>query len=218
MLIHNDCFKRIKWLVFSDTILVTLTCIDDKDEPALQKGIDWLCFIPIMNALYCHLFDKGLPIRGAITFGKYLIINHCFAGRAILDAYRVGQSLDLSAITFHQNALAEIKKQMLDKDELLLNNYTVKYLTPLRQKVEEQQLLTPLRQKVEEQQLLLPSLFGLRKINNSDVRQLIANSFQQHNKCITSKAVSKLDNTEHFFRFCQAYLHKCGNDSDQPEL
>jgi len=63
----EELLERLQWLVFSDTILLTLPYVS---QPGTTENIwPWLIFIAHVQLLHKQLFNAGLPIRGAVTCG-----------------------------------------------------------------------------------------------------------------------------------------------------
>jgi hypothetical protein len=85
----------VKTLVFSDTIVIS--CPMEKDVPHEMYSM-------LIASLSIHvagfMFNDGLPVRGAITFGSFIFDETCIAGEAVVDAHTLCQSLDLAGIAF----------------------------------------------------------------------------------------------------------------------
>ena len=61
----------IQWLAFSDTILITLEINNNRKD--YNTFLRWMSFFLICKELQCTFFKVGLPLRGAIDFGKFVI-------------------------------------------------------------------------------------------------------------------------------------------------
>jgi len=187
----NEVQDKIKWLIFSDTILITLECPEKRED--IEEALSWLLFSLTSIILYRDLFEKGLPVRGGISFGNFYIKDTCFVGDSIINAYKTEKNLNLAAIGFHQSAVEYLKTaNKLTKD--IIETISFRYLTPCKSGLFPQRLLMPSHPKLPR---ILPE--------NNDIRQFISNSFWKHNKDISAEAIEKLNNTELFFRF---YLSK----------
>ncbi len=81
--------SNLDWLVFSDTILVTLPQAEEARPDLL------LLFFSACATFNRLMFDRGLPIRGSILLGDFLLGNRCVAGRVLVDA--LDQIHDLEA-------------------------------------------------------------------------------------------------------------------------
>lgn len=201
--------NEIKFLVFSDTILLTCTYVKDDD---LDRKIDkWVLFLIASLTLNRWMFEYGLPLRGVITTGSFLVKEHCFAGKSIIDAYKLCHDLDLAACVMTDNAYQEvtnlINSSKRKKIKKLLNASIVEYLIP-RKGGKEEKLPT----------LNLLTLRGLKpksnkgnvkpKDNKIDVRQIVFNTFWKHNKDIKQDALSKVANTEQYLRYIIRFTKK----------
>lgn len=175
---QKDILNSIQWLVFSDTILMLMKW--DKKE-----GIPWMLYTAAASKLCRHMFEFGLPLRGAITTGSYLVSKSCFAGKTIVDAYRTAASLDLAACSI-DGEIVSIVRQLYGEDEGI-----VTYMTPLKDgNYKKMALLNYLMPDNDESERCA-----------SDIQQLVLNSFWAHNKDISPSANIKAEHTVNFIRF-----------------
>jgi hypothetical protein len=172
---------RIQWLVFSDTILMAMSW----DEP---NKIDFCVFVLAAVKLCRHMFDFGLPLRGAIKNGRYLVSKSCFAGRVIVDAYNVETSLNLAGCAINEDLLETMKEKVNPE---WIERPVVRYMTPLTNGQPKKMSL--LNYLVDDHVTPKPNAF--------DIPQLVLNSFWAHGKDITPSAETKAKNTESFLRF-----------------
>jgi hypothetical protein len=185
-----DYIKQIRWIIFSDTILIS-SHYRNQDDINIKLD-DWLLFLITSIILYHHFFVNGLPLRGSISYGKYFVDKQCFVGRPIVHSYKAQASIDLSAIVLHDSSVKEL--QSIKANEHIsefFSNYIIEYPVPLRDG------------NINKQHLLSPSFPILKSPNSKDMRQFVANSFWDHNKNITPEVMNKLNNTELYFRFCK---------------
>ncbi|MGP8048992.1 MAG: hypothetical protein ACLPYB_00140 [Desulfobaccales bacterium] len=94
------------WLVFSDTVLLTLA-IEGTDKNFTEMS--WLAFLVAAIGVQQHLFRASLPTRGVIEHGKFCIKDTCFAGRTIANAYKLCSQLGISACVFSEVAANEFR-------------------------------------------------------------------------------------------------------------
>jgi hypothetical protein len=181
---HKDTIDKIQWLVFSDTILLVLPCEEGMTEQS--RSYLWFMFLFQCGLLYSHLFENGLPIRGAISYGEYYLEKNCFAGKGIIEAYKRANSLNLSAIVLSDSLLDKAKTDSALDFKDILNVFLKEYLIPLKD------------QKQEKGFLVIPPTVDI--VDSKDPRQLVLDCFWQHRKDITKDAMAKVDNTETFFR------------------
>ena len=183
----NDVLKEVKYVVVSDSILITLEC--DKDDT------DSYYLYSIVFSLYCALLFKklfifGLPLRGCIEYGEYYVKNHTFVGQPIIDAYRNSENLNLASCEISESVFTE--KISLEKFTSLF----VSYLVPTKNGDKQSVLLNFLIKFHDEDEYKLEAL--------ADPKQFVVNSFSAHNKYISSNVYQKIDNTEMFIRYCKA--------------
>ncbi len=177
----------LKWLIYSDSILVALPC--PKTSGPDEKSLKWTLLLVFLSVLYRHLFDCGLPIRGAVALGSYFIRDQCFAGRTIVDAYKASLSLDLSAIILTEGAIAELTDVIEKSKYKTPRNHFHEYAVPMKDG-------TTVRKAV-----VLPSNQIMPPMDVNDLRQTVSESFWRHNKDISADATRKLLNTELFLRY-----------------
>jgi len=158
----KELIDGIQWLVFSDTILMAMAW----DE---QSVFPWTAFSLAAIQLCRHMFDFGLPLRGAIKTGKYLISQSCFAGRVIVEAYRTETSLNLAACSIDETLVEMMKKKV--KDPNWIESLVVGYMTPLANGQHKKMYLL---------NYLLPDGVSPKKPNAVDIPQLVLNSFWAH--------------------------------------
>jgi hypothetical protein len=188
--------SRIVPLVVSDSIL--LRCSYGEEDGA-QKAAQAATFVVYANVLQRLMFEAGLPLRGAIAFGDFVFVDHVFAGKPIVDAHTLGQSLDLAACAIHETAENEFNSLLAlapeqGKDFLSESLSLVRYQTPIRRiKTEDV--------RAEQNLLLLnlawPTLSSSFK-NLPDISTYIRDRFLANGKTLGPSAVPKLENTKRF--------------------
>lgn len=183
---------KIEWLIFSDTILLTLPY--DPELPPHEKESFWFIFLVHCAFLYTHLFVEGLPLRGTITHGDFFLAKNCFAGKSIIDAYRETQELDLAAIIVSEKSKRELAASSLLKPEGMLGVFLHEYLVPFKNQKEAKRIT------------LIPAAMFIEK--TSEIRQLVLGSFWKHKKDIPQRALGKMNNTEMFFRSIKEIIRK----------
>ena len=182
--LYDEVSQSFQWLVFSDTILVTLP---------LKKGLSgaklfasWLTYTFASMLLYRYMLDHGLPIRGGVTVGDYLIRQSCFSGRSIVTAYHLGTELDMSAVVLDAAATESLDRGF--KATRFTSKHIVhRYNIPLKGGYYRNGFL------------LSPTPCAVPFIG--DFTQAIYSSFFMHNKDIDADVQRKIHNTEAYFRF-----------------
>lgn len=178
--------EKIVPIVISDSILLTLeTDKGNKREYADTQAT----FLLYCTRFFKELFLYGLPPRGAIEYGEYVLIeNQIFAGRPIVRAFQSATNLDLAA--------CQVSDSLGDLPQSLRNVAYTNYNTPLRTGEEKELvLLMPFNLRDDEKDELT-----LNKI--PDVKQFIMRSFCAHYKMINREVQKKISNTEFFLRYC----------------
>ena len=101
---NPDNLKNAQWkkvmdsiqsLVFSDTVVISCPIAESGPttlEIALLAGV-------AKNVSF-SMFTNGLPVRGVITTGSFIFEDTCIAGRAVVDAHSLSQTLDVAGVAF----------------------------------------------------------------------------------------------------------------------
>jgi hypothetical protein len=190
--------ESIHWLIFSDTILVSMA-LDRSLHPLLQFQRSG-AFFQTCIVLLREMFDRGLPLRGAVSFGDFFIQERCFAGVSIVDAYQLSESLELSGAVLTREAAAMCRETrefaaQHDYDNMvdIMDHMFVEYLVPMKRDVNRRHLT-----------LNWVNLdIGLEAIEKN-VRDYVIDSFVSHNKSTPPTVYPKIHNTEMYIRYVQA--------------
>lgn len=173
---------KIDHRVISDSILLVF------EMPEVEKELKesfWLVFIVYVGELLRHSFDKGLPLRGAIDYGDFFLEANSFAGRPIINCYRLGSDMEISGCVLTSNCAMALKELIPDfASSDVLQNALLLYLVPLKEGKEER----------------LWTVAWLDEKPKKDFRHQVIKAFQGHNKDITRDVYSKIDNTEVMLR------------------
>jgi hypothetical protein len=143
------------------------------------------------------LFDRGLPLRGAISYGEFYIKDTYFAGQPIIDSYQASESLELSGCVLTRTAekLFLDFKQFIVENEFdpvisMLNQLCVSYLVPKkRERLEKQIMINWVNLPIE-----------YFKSLPTDIREYVFSSFVDYNKDAAPIVYPKINNTETFIR------------------
>jgi hypothetical protein len=180
-------FSRIKWLVFSDTVVYTLEPESETD------AVPYFVVLGIARNLMTRMFDYGLPLRGALHFGEYRSTGHSMAGRGIVDAYELANKLNLSTCVLTQGMFDRYSMVETAKDPDALayfNSQVLEYKTPL----------TGGQRTVQ---------YNLKSDNMTfagarDLREYVHSKFWAHGKDLgDARAVEKVEETERYIIFCK---------------
>jgi hypothetical protein len=188
--------EETDWLLFSDSILVSLPLRMDRD--IIHWATSVVGFVEVCAVLLRQMFDVGLPLRGGVSFGEFFIQDTYFAGQPIIDAYRHSESLDLSGCVLApsvERMYTQMKQHAADAGfeesvRDMLDQLCVSYLVPKKGDRVETRLM------VNWVNLPMRSFDGLP----SDLREYVYSSFVAHNKDVAPAVRPKIDNTEAFVR------------------
>jgi hypothetical protein len=164
-------------------------------NPSLIERIQvqWLVFIEACCYLQRQMFDQGLPLRGAISYGEYFIEEGCLAGKPVVEAHDVGNKLDLVGCALTLQAEKELP-QRLDCGIDAFAGLVTDYAAPL--KSFKPQNMKLLNWAFPGGTLLEP--FG------EDIRSRIIEACSKHGKQISSDVYPKVNNTEALLKHCKA--------------
>ena len=187
--------EEVKWLLFSDSILVSLPV--DPSREVIDYGFRWLAFIHVCAFLQREMFDRGLPLRGAIAFGEFFIKDTYFAGKPIIESYQASESLEMSGcvLTKTSEEIYRKFKQEMEEKEFenmisAINQLCVPYLVPKK------------RERLEKQITINWVNLPLADFKNlpDDIREYVYSSFVDYNKDVAPIIYPKINNTETYIR------------------
>lgn len=195
-----SAFPRITSVAFSDSILLTLESgptSTDAERPLTQPAnvqtmIEWVDFLIYVSLLWGELFAVGLPSRGSVARGKFVVRNTAFAGACIVEAYEQAHALDLAAVVLSpsaQSAFSDISAG--EAGAQIAANLVVRAQIPIR--------YGDRRDAVLLEPLIPGRISGLQ-----DIREYVASKFPAWKKDLDAGAITKLTNTEMFFRLYAA--------------
>lgn len=98
--------SRLCWLIFSDTVFVAMP-IDLSDHPE-DVRFNLLFFMILVAHINRRMFEIGLPVRGAVHKGDVILGKRCFAGKAIVEAYKLGKQMQVAGTVISEQANAFI--------------------------------------------------------------------------------------------------------------
>lgn len=183
----NKVIDSVEWLIFSDTILITLDI--SKDITYTEKFVSFTTFIAICSILQTNMFESGLPLRGVINYGKYFLHKNCFSGRPIVEAYDLCKRIDFAGCVFTDKCFDEIEnveKKIYKKGEYsFIKEMIFKYLVPLNNGEKK-----------------LNTLIGpIPYLGEEEIAYVVRECFWSYNKDIPNEASSKVFNTEKWIHF-----------------
>lgn len=104
-----ETMEEVKPLVFSDTIVLTLEYPEGANEE--WKWARRFAMSFFSGYLTAKMFMQGLPWRGAIHEGDFIIKEMCLAGNGFLVAYERSKSLNYSGLVFSSALGDKLQKE-----------------------------------------------------------------------------------------------------------
>ena len=199
----SQILDRVSWIIFSDSILISLPFDPSLPEPGLVRH--YLAFSTVCASLMNRCFTAGFPLRGAISVGEFFIEDRCFAGRPIINAYYATQQLEFAGCVLDEAAnslISEWRKHLVKKGERILldklDQTTILYMVPLKENLDE--CLRTIN-------WVLLDTPGFSPIAG-DIREVTTRSFLMHNKIAVPAVQGKINNTEMFIRHVLTNLRR----------
>jgi hypothetical protein len=98
--------SRLRWLTFSDTVFVAMPInLSDQSDTLRFNLIFFTILVAYINR---RMFEIGLPVRGAVHIGDAIISKRSFAGKAIVEAHRLGKRVQVAGTVISEQANAFI--------------------------------------------------------------------------------------------------------------
>ena len=186
---------KIQWIIFSDSILISMPMSPGLDT--LSQANLYLAFSKVCATLLNQTFLAGFPLRGGISIGEFFIEDRCFAGRPIINAYRVAQELEMSGAVLDENADAFVSEL---RRTLVQNQYT----EALNRLDQTTILYIPPTKTEEDGRARAINWVNLDHIGfepfRDHVRDVTLRAFLMHNKIAVPSVQGKINNTEMFIR------------------
>jgi hypothetical protein len=178
-----DVAGSLKHLVFSDTIVLYISYPPSASPSWMNSAMIHLA----LSAGYfsCQMFEDGLPMRGAVIEGEFFVeTNSCFAGKAIVDAYKLCTSLDFAGLVCEEKVATVLKALWKPRD---YDRLFVPYLSPVKRSPGEVRL-THINWTV----FIGP---GKEVEVHSDIEMFVYRAFWAHGKDCDLSVEKKLYNT-----------------------
>jgi len=177
--------------IFSDSILAyqipTL-----HNSPELTK-LSSSCFVKLCGRLTAELLKKGLPARGAISKGKFSIIDgKTFAGKCIMDAHALSEKLQLAGCAVVPPLESEFSKDVESNDWI--------YWQALLKDLSTQKLL------------MLNFLNYMTEPAEEISQTYLREKFSEHGKGFNPKVLTKVIETDRFLMECKKHVKSGGQN------
>lgn len=178
----------MEWLVFSDTILLSLPFDCNKGDSSLHYHY-WLTFLSAARILQKRLFEAGLPVRGAIDYGKFLIKDSLFAGRCIIKAYQLSNKIEMAACVLSEDAVSNFQLNPAKKNrESVAKAFLVEYLVPT---------------KDGDTRMYVVIARPASATKHSEIHEAVMHAFWGHGKDIPQSVRPKVDNTKQWLEYLE---------------
>lgn len=181
----------LQHVIFSDTI-VLLIPLDEKEEnfnPAV------VYMMSLAGILVAKMFDEGLPMRGAVIEGDFVVKDTCFAGTGIVEAYRLCSRLDFSGIVMSEEISSKFdnnrKTASALLNEAIYQRLCVPILSPLKSAIPSENI----ERRLTHINWVLFTAGALRKHLETDVIQCVMSRFWAHGKDCPVAVDGKIRNT-----------------------
>lgn len=188
----------IDYKIISDTIIIYMP--DHKFPDLNDRLYSFAIFFAYAAFLLNRSFRKGIPLRGSLSYGEYFVSQNTFAGRPLVDCYRLGNSLEISGCVLTKE-LTEVMRVVNNFDKEYSSRFVEIFYTPY---------LVPLKNNIAEKIHIInwiTSLGELEETIQNDVRQYVYESFKYHNKDIMPVVMNKIENTEMTIRYLRSLNH-----------
>ena len=177
-------------LVFSDSILV----YQKKLLPGISNETGALRFVSFCCQLTADLMSCGLPVRGAISKGKFSVIegkagNFSFTGSCLVQAHKLAESLQIAGCAVVPTLEAEFSKNC----EILQPSFQDDFLY----------WQTPLKNSAPQKLLMLNYWRHVTKPKEGISRMTLIESFSAHRKGFNLDVLIKVSETEKFLAECK---------------
>jgi hypothetical protein len=183
--IIEPIMDSMEWVIFSDTVLITLPFDGEDSSPHLYY---WLVFLAAARIVQTKLFDAGLPVRGAIDYGKFLVENNCFAGRCIVKAYQLASKIEMAACVLSEQAAHQFQSNGMKSPRLVLGKaFIIEYLVPTKDGEEHMQTVVARSPTIKQ----------------PDIHKAVMHAFWGHGKDIPQSVRPKVANTEQWLEFLE---------------
>ena len=180
-------YDLINYISFSDSILISIDLRSVAEKEMTNCIFVYLLYCSFISRM---MHENGLPVRGAIDYGDYIMVDNFIAGLPIIESYKFGSEIELEGIVFTEVA-ADKLIDIFKESEYGLKHFVTPYLVQLKDNKEEKVLI------------LSPSPCTTPIIG--DIRGYILRSFWKHNKDISKSIRMKIDNTEQYLQFLKTF-------------
>src|SRR5665213_75574 len=124
--ISSQYLSNIECYTFADSILLS-----QEIPPAEPEWFYWLAFFHVCTGLMKFSFNKGFPLRGAISEGKFYVEERSFLGKPIIDCHELSSRTLWAGCVLVPAAQKKLEKIWINTMEQVC---VKKYDVPVRNK------------------------------------------------------------------------------------
>ncbi len=182
-LISAHLRDKLRWMLFSDTIFIAI-----QTPPLIEKFeiAEIMLFNVAVAILNRMMFEVGLPLRGVVHKGGFIMTRRCLAGKAVIDSFELAQALKLAACVYTAEAREYLEKVAAKDPQVLemLRWYWFEHDVPMTTCIKR---MTTLRWLVVEWRKDHPGI--------DDALKFVLDRFSAENKPLDDRAKVKAENT-----------------------
>ena len=193
---------RISVSMISDSFI----CCADLSDGLLEQDKSFVvsAFINIVSSVYCSLFTNGLPLRGGITYGRYVAndwrSDNCtaFLGEAVMRAHHIEMSINTGCIALDKSAFDVVSRYYAESEKSKF--FQDKYNTRLcLSEVEVKKHGTRTMVCIDRDN-------AIKSVWHGEFRGMVESSFSTHGKSSSiDRSRDKVESTVRFFEKSKPY-------------
>lgn len=180
-------YSLINFISFSDSILISIDLRSISEKEMSNSLFVYLLYCSFITRM---MHENGLPVRGAIDYGEYIMVNNFIAGLPIIESFKLGNRVEMEGVVL-TGAAADNIIEGCKNCGFGIHHLISPYLVSMKDDIEEKLYV------------LTPSPCTTPIVG--DLRQYVLASFWKHHKDIPQAVRNKVDNTEQYLRFLKTF-------------
>lgn len=208
---QDFCIHPTNTFVFSDTIILYEKVSQLTNGHIPNFGPTLIEKAAILTRL---AFEKGVPLRGAISFGEYVVTDRYFFGKPILEAYLAENKCKWSGVLLCDSVVDKMRQQ----PPIQMLNWRGMENISFRSHPFNQEIIVsdhslpngkiPRNPALRWDDILRVKQYapGLKSLNDTNddalIRKRVVDAFSQHNKSI-DRIKDKIENTTDYLLHCR---------------
>jgi hypothetical protein len=200
---RGDTLKRdftagFGWLVFADSVL--LWC---EISPRDFEVYFWHNFLRVCAGLMKVTFNEGLPMRGAISEGRFFVKGHCFVGMPIVECHEEASRAEWAGCSLTRTAQLRLRKLWRSREgatwRTIMEQVCVPYRVPIKKLRAEAGSIARSGRRLAVK-WFHEDLWHGDDCYNLGIQDAVLKSFMAHGKRVSSEVQPKLRGTIEFLR------------------